>query len=337
MTAVQVDLRSDTVTQPTAAMRRAMADAEVGDDGYGEDPTVRRLEARFAELVGKEAALFVPSGTMANQIAMCLLTRPGNAVIAGRRCHIVNHERGATARNALVQFALVDDPCGRLDLVASRDAVAAAAHHHVDVAAITIENTAMASGGTPLTVEASAEVATLGVALHLDGARLFNASVATGSSPEALAKRSTTVMCCLSKGLAAPVGSVLAMPTELVAQALDERKRFGGAMRQAGVLAAAGLVALDTMIERLADDHERAAVLARAVEDRWPGSERDRGGNATNMVVFRHGDADALVAWLAARDVLAGTIAPGIVRLVTHADVDDAQLAYALKVLADAP
>ncbi len=334
---MRVDLRSDTVTQPTAMMRRAMADAEVGDDGYGEDPTVRRLEARMAELLGKETALFVPSGTMANQIALCLLTRPGTSVIAGRRCHVVNHERGATARNALVQFALVDDPCGQLDLAAARDAIDAAAHHHVEVSSITIENTAMASGGTPLPLGSIDGAVALGLPMHLDGARLFNASVATGETTARLAAGAVTVMCCLSKGLAAPVGSVLALPADLRDSAIDERKRLGGAMRQAGVLAAAGLVALDTMVERLADDHARAENLAAAVERRWPGSERDPAGNATNMVVFRHVDATALVAWLETRGVLAGTIAPGIVRLVTHCDIDDAHLAHAIVAIADAP
>ena len=314
-----------------------MAEAEVGDDGYGEDPTVRRLEERFAELVGQDTALFVPSGTMANQIALCLLTRPGTAVVAGRRCHVVNHERGATARNALVQFALVDDPCGRLDLVAAHDAVEAGAHHHVQVSAITIENTAMASGGTPLPLEFIDEVAAIGLPLHLDGARLFNASVASGESLARLAAGATTVMCCLSKGLAAPVGSVLALPVALREAAIGERKRLGGAMRQSGVLAAAGLVALDTMIDRLADDHARAAVLADAVQRRWPDSARDPGGNATNMVVFRHHDTDALVAWFASRAVRVGTIAPGVVRLVVHCDIDDVQLAHAVAAIADAP
>lgn len=334
---MRVDLRSDTVTLPTPAMRRAMADAEVGDDGYGEDPTVARLEARFAELLGKETALFVPSGTMANQIALCLLARPGRAVVAGRRCHLVNHELGAAARNALVQFALVDDTCGVLDLAAVRDALAGAAHHHVPVDAITVENTAMAAGGTPVPVDHLDALGALGLPVHLDGARLFNAAVATGVPAARLAAGATTVMCCLSKGLGAPVGSLLAMPAALRDAALVERKRLGGAMRQAGILAAAGLVALDTGIDRLAEDHARAEVLRDAVERRWPGSARDPGGNATNMVVFRHPSADALVERLAARGVLAGTIAPGVVRLVTHRDVDDAQVAHAADVLTDAP
>jgi threonine aldolase len=236
-----------------------------------------------------------------------------------------------------VQFALVDDPCGVLDLDAAREAVAAVAHHHVEVTAITIENTAMASGATPLPLDAIDTAATLGVPLHLDGARLFNASVATGSSLERLARGAETVMCCLSKGLGAPVGSVLALPAARRDTALDERKRLGGAMRQAGVLAAAGLVALDTMIDRLADDHARAGALRDTVERRWPGSARDPGGNATNMVVFVHEAADDLVAWLEQRGVLAGTIAPGVVRLVTHYDVDDSQIDHAQRVLADAP
>jgi threonine aldolase len=335
--AMRVDLRSDTVTRPTPAMRRAMAEAEVGDDGYGEDPTVARLEARVAELTGKEAALFVPSGTMANQIALCLLAAPGTAVVAGRRCHIVNHELGAAARNALVQFATVDDRGGLLDLAAARLARAGADHHQVPVSAVTVENTAMAAGGAALPVEHLEACGALGVPLHLDGARLCNASVATGVPVDVLARPATTVMCCLSKGLAAPVGSVLSFPAELAGRARAERKRLGGAMRQAGVLAAAGLVALDTMVDRLADDHARAAVLAQAVEARWPGSARDPGGVATNMVVFRHDDPDSLLAALASYGVLAGTIAPGVVRLVTHADVDDAAVDHAVAAIAAAP
>lgn len=314
-----------------------MAEAEVGDDGYGEDPTVARLEARVAELLGKETALFTPSGTMANQIALCLLARPGRAVVAGRRCHVVNHELGAAARNALVQFATADDPCGVLDLAAARAAIAGAAHHHVPVDALTVENTAMASGGSALPLAHLDELASLGVPVHLDGARLWNAAVATGATPARLAACADTVMCCLSKGLGAPVGSVLAMPAALRDAALVERKRLGGAMRQAGVLAAAALVALDAGLEHLAEDHARAAALADAVEARWPGSARDPGGHGTNMVVFRHADADAVVAHLAAHGVLAGTIAPGVVRLVTHRDLDDAGIAHACAVLAAAP
>ncbi|HEX7094289.1 MAG TPA: threonine aldolase family protein, partial [Acidimicrobiales bacterium] len=324
-----VDLRSDTVTKPTAAMRRAMADAEVGDDGYGEDPTVRALEERFAELVGKDAAVFVPSGTMANQIALCLLARPGTAVAVGRRAHVVNHEAGASARNGLYQFHTVGDREGVLDVDAIAQEIEAAAHHHVEISAVSTENTYMAASGAMVPLESLRALQRLGLPVHLDGARLFNASVASGIDVATFAATATTVMCCLSKGLAAPVGSLLALPAELEAAARRERKRLGGAMRQAGVLAAAGLVALDTMVVRLAEDHARAERLAAVVAELWPDAFDEPYGG-TNLVVFRPPDARALLAHLAAHGVKAGTIAPGVVRLATHADVDDAGIDVAI-------
>jgi len=328
-----VDLRSDTVTQPTAAMRQAMADAEVGDDGYGEDPTVIRLEERLALLLGKQEALFVPSGTMANQIALALLSRPGTNVVVGWRAHVVNHEEGASARNALIQFVTVDDTNGRLPLDDIQWAIEAAQHHHVEVSAISVENTHMVSGGTPMALALLRDIAALRLPVHMDGARLFNASVASGIAPAVYAATATTVMVCLSKGLGAPVGSVLAMPTALADRARVERKRLGGAMRQAGVLAAAGLVALDTMVERLADDHRRAARLRAAVEERWPDSLADPEGGGTNIVCFDHSDPSQLLHHLLQHDVLAGTVAPGTVRLVTHCDVDDDGIERAIAAL----
>jgi threonine aldolase len=329
---VLVDLRSDTVTRPTAAMRRAMADAEVGDDGYGEDPTVCALEERFAALMGKEAAVFVPSGTMANQIALCLLARPGTAVAVGRRAHVVLHEMGASARNGLYQFHTLADPCGVLAAGEIRLAVESAEHHHIALSAVATENTAMAACGAAVGVDALRAITAVGLPVHMDGARLFNAAIATGVSTEAYAATATTVMCCLSKGLAAPVGSVLALPAALEDQARVERKRLGGAMRQAGVLAAAGLVALDTMVDRLAEDHARAARLADAVLEQWPDSMPEPYGG-TNLVVFRPPDAGALLAHLDARGVAAGTIAPGVVRFAVHHDVDDAGIARTIGAL----
>ena len=328
-----VDLRSDTVTQPTAEMRRAMADAEVGDDGYGEDPTVNRLEERFAALLGKPDALFVPSGTMANQIALCLLSRPGTNVVVGWRSHVVNHEQGAAARNALIQFVTVDDTDARLPLEDIRWAIEAAQHHHVEVSAISVENTHMVSGGTPMSLELLREIAALRLPVHMDGARLFNASVASGIAPAIYAATATTVMACLSKGLAAPVGSVLALPAGLADRARVERKRLGGAMRQAGILAAAGLVALDTMVERLVDDHRRAARLRAVVEERWPGCIGDAHGGGTNIVCFDHSDPSQLLHHLQQNGVRAGTVSPGTVRLVTHCGVDDEGIDQAVAAL----
>ncbi|MDP8938538.1 MAG: aminotransferase class I/II-fold pyridoxal phosphate-dependent enzyme [Actinomycetota bacterium] len=334
-----VDLRSDTVTRPTPAMRRAMAEAEVGDDVYGEDPTVNALQDAFAERVGKEAALFVPSGTMANQLALRLLAPAGSAVIAGRRQHVVVYENGAGGRNAAIQFSVVDDDDGAPDPEAVAWAVEAAEHHHPRPGLLCLENTHMPADGTPWPVARMREVAAAAPRLpvHLDGARLFNAEVATGTPAAAFADVATTVMCCLSKGLCAPVGSVLAGPADVMAEARSERQRLGGGMRQAGVIAAAGLVALATMVERLVDDHARARRLAEAVADRWPDAGCDPGRVCTNVVTWAHPRPRLLLDHLAAEGVLAGTIAPGVVRLVTHHDVGDADVERTAKALASAP
>jgi threonine aldolase len=332
-----VDLRSDTVTKPTAAMRRAMAEADVGDDGYGEDPTVRALEVAFAARVGKARALFVPSGTMANQIALRVLGQPGSRVVVGRRQHVVVYEAGAAALNSPTQFHLVADDDGLVHADDVRLALASVAHHQPPVSAVFVENTHMPAGGVPWPLDALSELAGLGVPIHLDGARLFNAEVATGVAAADYAAAATTVMCCLSKGLAAPVGSVLAGPAELMDLARVERKRLGGAMRQAGIIAAAGLVALETMVARLADDHERARRLAEAVAQRWPKAGLDPRNVPTNVVVFRHPDTKALLGHLGGEGVLAGTISPGVVRLMTHVDVDDDGVARAVRAIRSAP
>ncbi len=330
-----------------------MAEAEVGDDGYGEDPTVRRLEAAFAERVGKEAALYVPSGTMANQIALRLLGRPGTSVVVGRRQHVVLYEAGGAGSNGSTQFHPVDDNDGTIDPAEVRYAIdAGEGHHWPAVSAVCVENTHMAAGGVPWPADRLREVASAGLPVHLDGARLFNAEVASGVEVATLAGPATTVMCCLSKGLAAPVGSLLAGPSAVIADGRAERKRLGGAMRQAGVIAAAGLVALQSMVERLADDHDRARRLAEAVAERWPDAGDRAAGPAsdgaaeratttaratTNIVVFHHTDPAAVLAHLAAHDVLAGTIAPRTIRLVTHLDIDDLGVERAMKAIASSP
>lgn len=334
-----VDLRSDTVTRPTPAMRRAMADAEVGDDVYGEDPTVRRLEEAYAARVGKEAALYVPSGVMANQLALRVLTRPGDTVLAGARQHIVIYEGGAAERNAGVRIHALADDDGTLrpdDVAAAR---AAADHHQPPPAMVCVENTHMPADGAPWPLRAlhALRGAARGLPVHMDGARLFNAEVATATPAAAYAAEVTTVMSCLSKGLCAPVGSVLAGPADLMLVARRERARMGGAMRQAGVIAAAGLVALETMVDRLAEDHDRARRLAAAVAERWPEAGCDPAGVRTNVVTWRHPDTGRLLDHLRAAGVLAGTIAPGVVRIVTHHDVDDDGVARACEALAAAP
>ena len=333
-----MDLRSDTVTRPTPEMRRAMASAEVGDDGYGEDPTVAALEHEYAERVGKEEALLVPSGTMANQLAIRVLARPGTLALAGAHQHVIAHETGAMAALAGVQPHCVEDGSGILDPLDIIWARQAGAHHWPELGLVCVESTHMASGGTPWSLEQLVEVrrAAGEVPIHIDGARLFNAEAATSVPAARYAAEATTVMSCLSKGLCAPVGSLLAGPADLIAEARYERHRLGGAMRQAGVLAAAGLVALRTMIDRLPEDHARARLLAEAVASRWPDAGCDPRRVRTNIVVFRPPDPGALLEHLHSHGVLAGTIAPGVVRLVTHHDVDDAGVAAACRALASA-
>lgn len=334
-----VDLRSDTVTRPTPEMRRAMAEAEVGDDGFGEDPTVAELEETFAARVGKDAAVYVPSGTMANQIALRVLADPGTAVVVGRRQHVVAFETGAAARNAAIQFHTVSDDTGVLRASEVAYAIDLAGYHQPAVSLICVENTHMAAGGATWTV---ADLETIrneagDLPIHLDGARLFNAEIATGASAADLCAAATTVMTALSKGLCAPVGSVLAGPVDVIEQARVERKRLGGAMRQAGVIAAAGLVGLRTMVDRLAEDHVRARRLAAAVADRWPDAGCDPERVDTNIVVFSPPDPVGVIDHLGTSGVLTDVIAPGVVRLVTHHDVDDDGIERARTAIASAP
>ena len=317
-----------------------MADAEVGDDEYGEDPTVNRLQEEFAGLLGKEGALYVPSGTMANQIAIRCLTRPGDAVVAGRRQHVVVYEAGAGPINSGITFLTLDDTDGTIDPGSVELAIDSGRHHQPPVRMISIEDTHMASSGRVWPVASLAAVADVarphGIPVYLDGARLWHACVAGGQSPAERAACATAVMCCLSKGLGAPVGSLLAGPADLIQEAWIHRKRFGGSMRQAGVIAAAGLVALGR-IERLAEDHVKARRLAGAVSERWPHLGLDPARIETNMVTFESADTGVFVDHLAASGVLAGTIAPGVVRLVAHADVDGDAIERACSLIAKAP
>jgi threonine aldolase len=332
-----VDLRSDTVTRPTPAMRRAMAEAEVGDDGFGDDPTVNRLQEVFAELTGKEAALFVPSGTMANQVALRVLAPPGSLVVAGRRQHIVTHEGGGFGINQVAQLHTLDDEDGTIDPAEVAHLVEGAGHRWPPPGAVCVENTHLASCGRPWPLDRLIEVADAGVPMHLDGARLFNASVATGVRVTDYSAPAALVTACLSKGLGAPAGSLLAGPADLIGRARLERKRLGGGMRQVGILAAAGLVALDTMVDRLADDHVRARALASAVADRWPKAGCDPDAIDTNVVLFHHDDPVALLGWLAGEGIGAVTLGPRLVRLMTHADVDDAGVERAVDAIRRAP
>jgi threonine aldolase len=334
---VIVDLRSDTVTTPTPEMRQAMAEAEVGDDAYGEDPTVRRLESLAAALLGTEAALYVPSGTMANQLALRVVALPGTEVLCGERAHVYRHEHAAAAGNAGVQLRPLPDGDGRLHAADVEHAVASVAHHLPTVSALFLENTYMPASGRPSTateVRALVDAAHAhGLAVHCDGARIWNAAVTLGVPPSELVAGCDTVMFCLSKGLAAPIGSVLCGSRSRIGAAREHRARLGGQMRQAGVIAAAGIVALETMVERLADDHARACRLAATLADVFPGSV-DPAAVRTNVVCAAASALPAdLLPRLADDGVRAGTIDVDTVRFVTHKDVDDAGIDHAVAVL----
>jgi len=330
-----IDLRSDTVTLPTPEMRRAMAEAEVGDDVYGEDPTVNRLEARAAEILGFEAALFVPSGTMGNAIAIRILTARGDEVLVERRSHVVRYELSGLSVLSGVMPRMVEAPGGHLTPDDVRAAAAPRAYYKSDVRLVALENTHNLGGGTVQGVEeVQAVVAAAreaGFRVHVDGARLWNASVALGVSPAALVRGVDAVMVCLSKGLCAPVGSLIAASRERIEEARRARKLLGGGMRQAGILAAAGLVALETMIPRLAEDHAHARQLGEAL---GRGRGVEVGPVHTNIVVasLEGRPAPAVVAALRERGVLASAMDARTLRLVTHRDVsrEDCERAAAI-------
>jgi len=324
---VWIDLRSDTVTRPSAAMREAMARAEVGDDVYGEDPSVNRLEARVAEMMGKEAALYVPSGTMSNQLAVKVHTSPGDEVILERGAHIAKNEVGAPAVLSGVQLQLLDGDRGALPLDRVEAFLREETLHTPRTRLVCVENTHNGAGGAIYPLAALADLSRLargrGVALHLDGARLMNAVVASGNPVRAYADLADTVSLCISKGLGAPVGSVLSGSAALVARARRYRKMWGGGMRQAGILAAACLYALDHNVERLAEDHAKAKRFARALA-RCPGVTLDERGVETNIVIFDVRDAATaatLEERLRAERVLISPVARASFRAVFHLDV----------------
>lgn len=322
----RIDLRSDTVTKPTAEMRQAMADAEVGDDVYGEDPTVKRLEEEAAAVTGKEAALFVPSGTMGNQIAVLCHTERGDEMLVHEESHIYYYEAGGPALLAGVTARLLPGGRGRFSPGEVAGALRPANTHFPRPRLVCLENTHNRGGGAvwdPGQARAVADFAHgSGLAIHLDGARIWNAAAALSLPVAELCAPADTVMCCLSKGLCAPVGSLLCGPKDLVARARRYRKVLGGGMRQAGVLAAAGLVALRSMRERLSDDHANARFLAEALAA-IRGLEVDPREVETNMVRVGTGgqQADRWSEALRERGILANAIGPHTLRLVTHHDV----------------
>lgn len=332
----RVDLRSDTVTRPTEAMRRAMAAAEVGDDHFGDDPTVIRLEHLAAELTGKQAAVYLPTGTLCTQIALHVLVRSGHQVICDQSAHMCTLEIRSAAMLSGITFRTLPGPRG---LLSAEQVAAALGPGAVDVRSVdlvAIENTHQVGGGVPAPVadvEAIAKACDdAGKPLYLDGARIFNATVVTGARVSDYAAHATAMMFCLSKGLGAPVGSLLVGDADFIGEARLLKVLFGAGWRQAGVLAAAGLVALEEGPKRLATDHENAQILARGVADLLPGSV-DPQAVATNIVfVDVAGTGRTPAEWTAklAAEGLLTTVVAGRVRMLTHRDVDAADIASAL-------
>jgi threonine aldolase len=323
-----IDLRSDTVTQPSAAMRRAMAEAEVGDDQYGEDPSVNRLQDEVAALLGKEAALFMPTGTMADQVAIRISTSPGDDVIVPWEAHVVMHETGASAANSGVQFSVVGDDRGVFGAEQLTSAINPRGHQiYPPTTMVVVENTHNRAGGAVFPpengVEVGAAARAAGIASFCDGARLLNAAIASGSAPAELAAPFDLVSLALSKGLGAPGGTMLAGRRDDIARAVRYRRMLGGAMRQVGILAAAGSYALAHNVDRLAEDHANARELAEALTTS-SGIALDAGRVQTNILVFEVADSASFVAACRDRGVLLNAFGPRQVRAVTHMDVDGA-------------
>jgi threonine aldolase len=333
-----IDLRSDTVTRPTAAMRAAIAHAEVGDDVYGEDPTVRALEERVADLLGTEAALWTPTGTLANQIALRAHVRPGDEVIISRDAHCWRHESGALAALAGAQtHALASYTFTAADV---RAAFKPDDPYGAPTRVVAVENTHNMGGGLCWEPAALAEVTAaahaLGMATHLDGARLWNAAVATRASLRDLAQGFDSISVCLSKGLGAPAGSVVAGSRDLIVRCHRARKMYGGGLRQAGILAAAGLYAIDHHRERLAEDHANARALAEALAAAGLGVDPARVHTNIVMIDLARGAASAAVAAAAAAGVRVGAAGPQRLRAVTHLDVDRDACLRAAPIIAEA-
>ncbi|MFT5423131.1 MAG: threonine aldolase [Phycisphaerales bacterium] len=334
-----IDLRSDTVTKPTPAMLEAMVAAELGDDVLGDEPTVQRLEAEFAALIGKPAACFVPSGTMANQTAIRALTEPGDEIIADRTCHIFHYETGAPAALSGCGIRFADGPAGVFEASDVRALVRAQTDYLPRTRLVLIENTSNGGGGRVWPIKTIREVCDaskeLGLRVHLDGARLWNASVASGVSMADYAAGADTVSCCFSKGLGAPVGSIVGGSAELIARVRRFRKMFGGAMRQSGLLAAAALYAMENNVDRLAEDHTKARVLAEGVNGVGPMSV-DMDSVQTNIVnvmidpSFCTGPEFA--TRLEAQGVRLFALSDTAVRVVTHLDVSMEQVERAVGV-----
>ena len=337
-----IDLRSDTVTRPSPEMRSAMANAEVGDDVFGDDPTVKRLESRIAEIVGKEAALYVPSGTMSNQIGLRVHCQPGDEFLCEAQCHIYYYEQGAYAQLFGLAAQPVEGEYGILQVEQLVNRIRPENDHCVRTRLVCLENTHNRGAGRIQPYDTMVEIcgwaAENGLALHLDGARLFNAVVATGVPADDWAGHFDTVSICFSKGLGAPVGSALCGSEEQIRRARRVRKPLGGGMRQAGIIAAGALHALEHNIERLADDHQHARIMAEAIRQS-PGLALDPEFVDTNIVFFKvdpeMGTAAAFCARLKDEGVWMMALGEQRIRAVTHLDVSREQIEYAAKVVHD--
>ncbi len=335
-----IDLRSDTVTKPTVKMREVMAVAKVGDDVYGEDPTMNKLEVRAAELLGKEAALFIPSGTMGNQLAIMTHTTPGNEILLGAYSHIFYYEVGALAKLSGVQARTLDDKQGIFNPEELKGAIRGEDIHYPETALVCLENTHNKAGGIAVSKERIDQICKVAAAynlpVHLDGARLFNAVVALEIDAKDLVQNVDSVMFCLSKGLAAPVGSILAGNKEFIERARKNRKMLGGGMRQAGILAAAGLVALEEMIDRLEDDHKLAVKLGEEIKKLNLDYLKLKAVN-TNFVILEVNedliDSKELIDNLDQKGVKLGELKPGLLRLVIHHNISEEDVAQVIEVL----
>jgi len=335
-----IDLRSDTVTKPSEEMRKAMYEAEVGDDVYKEDPTANELEKYSAELLGKEAALFVPSGVMGNQICLNVLTQPNDEVICEKDAHIFQYESGSPAALSGLQLSLVEgDKKGIFTSSQIEPLIRpTSAYYMARTKVIEIENTHNRAGGTINPIENIIEISQLArknnLLLHLDGARIWNASVETGISVSEYAKHFDTVSCCLSKGLGAPIGSIIASNKELIEKAFRARKAWGGGMRQIGILAAAGLFALKNNINRLKEDHEKAKLLAEGIS-KIDNIKIDQELVETNIVMFSPISISVEDFLLKCKEkgLLLGTGKVGVIRAVTHMDVSFEQINESIKII----
>jgi len=335
-----LDFRSDTITRPTPGMRAAIAGAEVGDDVFGDDPTVIRLQETLAGMLGKEAALFVPSGTMSNQIALRLHCAPGDEVLCESGCHIYNYEQGGAAQLSGISTRTVTGESGVLDVSQLAGLIRPDNEHLVRTRLVSLENTHNRGGGRVLPYEGVEQICQWahqhGLATHLDGARLFNAVVASGIPADRWSQHFDTVSVCFSKGLGAPVGSALCGPRDLIAKARRHRKLFGGGMRQVGILAAGALYALEHHIERMADDHANAQLLAETIRN-TEGLELRPEKVDTNLVIFHVypslGTAAEFAARLEARGLGVIAFGPTLIRACTHLDVSQADVEAACVIL----